>query len=445
MPVNPSIPLQAQPLKLMDPAQMMSLQTLSRQNQLGQLQIEDTMRARDEQEQLRSLFRDPSLVDPKTGTVSLEGLQRAYSVSPKVGMELAKNRQVSLKAIADLDKVQLEAKAAEAKQARDALALVGDQDTFTAWRLEQIARNPRLATAIPEGFDPKWQRQNVMDADKFIAQNTPKIEMKDVGGKIMAVDVNPVTNPAIKGTSLDKTPSPEAALTDKRTREAQAETRRANLERERQAGEAAERADWQYDADRGLLVNKRTGATKPVTAEGAPVSNDAKVSDVERTAAGYANRMTASAEIMRGLEAKGVGKPEASEVAAGLTPGKEARKIAQNVARSPDRQQFHQAQEDWVRAKLRKESGAVIADEEMDREIRTYFPQVGDSAAVIKQKADARRVAEEAMVKSAGRAQVTRPQGEIKAKVEAAGWTYEPAKYEYRIGPGGKIQRKLRG
>ena len=55
------------------------------------------------------------------------------------------------------------------------------------------------------------------------------------------------------------------------------------------------------------------------------------------------------------------------------------------------------------RAKLRKESGAVIADEEMDREIRVYFPQLGDSTAVISQKRDSRKVAQDAMIRSAGR------------------------------------------
>lgn len=34
---------------------------------------------------------------------------------------------------------------------------------------------PRGLT-LPPAFDPQWQRQNVMDADKFIAQNTPKAD-----------------------------------------------------------------------------------------------------------------------------------------------------------------------------------------------------------------------------------------------------------------------------
>ena len=69
---------------------------------------------------------------------------------------------------------------------------------------------------------------------------------------------------------------------------------------------------------------------------------------------------------------------------------------AGNTVESSLRQQYSQAQMDWVRAKLRKESGAVIGADEMADEITT-FPQLGDGDAVIAQKAQARRVSEKAM------------------------------------------------
>jgi len=51
---------------------------------------------------------------------------------------------------------------------------------------------------------------------------------------------------------------------------------------------------------------------------------------------------------------------------------------------------------------LRKESGAAIGKEEMESEYRTYFPQTGEGPGVIAQKAEARRVATEAMRLNAG-------------------------------------------
>jgi len=75
----------------------------------------------------------------------------------------------------------------------------------------------------------------------------------------------------------------------------------------------------------------------------------------------------------------------------GLTTG-----IA-NLTESSGRQQYRQAQENWVTANLRAESGAVIGTEEMEKEIKKYFPQVDDKPQVIEQKSKSRRSAELAM------------------------------------------------
>jgi len=81
---------------------------------------------------------------------------------------------------------------------------------------------------------------------------------------------------------------------------------------------------------------------------------------------------------------------------AGLTTG------LANVSESAGRQQYRQAQENWVTANLRPESGAVIGEGEMEKEITKYFPQVNDDAKTIDQKARARRDTELAMTVRAG-------------------------------------------
>lgn len=57
---------------------------------------------------------------------------------------------------------------------------------------------------------------------------------------------------------------------------------------------------------------------------------------------------------------------------------------------SPEQQQYIQAQRDFINAVLRRESGAVIAETEFANAQKQYFPVVGDSQAVIKQKRTAR-------------------------------------------------------
>jgi hypothetical protein len=97
---------------------------------------------------------------------------------------------------------------------------------------------------------------------------------------------------------------------------------------------------------------------------------------------------------------------------AGLTTG-----IA-NYSETSGRQQYRQAQENWVTANLRAESGAVIGTDEMEKEIKKYFPQVDDKPEVIKQKVDARKSAELSMEVRGGpalkvikKAQQARPTG----------------------------------
>jgi hypothetical protein len=75
-----------------------------------------------------------------------------------------------------------------------------------------------------------------------------------------------------------------------------------------------------------------------------------------------------------------------------------------NISASDELQQYRQAADDWIRAKLRRESGAVIAPQEMAKEYQIYFPRIGDGQKVIDQKQRARVEAENSMKTASGRA-----------------------------------------
>ncbi len=57
-----------------------------------------------------------------------------------------------------------------------------------------------------------------------------------------------------------------------------------------------------------------------------------------------------------------------------------------NYGLDPQAQKFEQAKRDFVNAVLRRESGAVISEEEFANADQQYFPQPGDSREVIAQK-----------------------------------------------------------
>lgn len=110
-----------------------------------------------------------------------------------------------------------------------------------------------------------------------------------------------------------------------------------------------------------------------------------ELSQAQQTAAGFAGRMESAESVLSSLEAQPDYSPaDLGDYLAGGVP------LLGNYATSERGQQYRQAQGDWVRAKLRKESGAAIGKDEFEGEVQTYFPQPGDSPAVIEQKRQAR-------------------------------------------------------
>jgi hypothetical protein len=165
------------------------------------------------------------------------------------------------------------------------------------------------------------------------------------------------------------------------------------------------------------------GAAVPVMGTaGQPLQGaGAKLTEDQGKSAGFAFRMEESTKIFNQpvLDKSGQpmidpksGKPITLEQAygqpnkyqsimraipsAGLTTG-----IA-NLSEDTGRQQYRQAQENWVSANLRPESGAVLGADEIEKEIIKYFPQTSDKPETIAQKARARRDTELALRVRAG-------------------------------------------
>lgn len=67
--------------------------------------------------------------------------------------------------------------------------------------------------------------------------------------------------------------------------------------------------------------------------------------------------------------------------------------VAANYFRSPEGQKYMQSAREWIRAYLRRESGAAISADEFRQDFLTFFPQPNDDAATIEQKRQARMLA----------------------------------------------------
>lgn len=118
----------------------------------------------------------------------------------------------------------------------------------------------------------------------------------------------------------------------------------------------------------------------------------------QKAAAGFAERMVNSEGILSQL-------PQGALPTTGTSMAASVPFVGGYLERqvmSGEQQKFKQAASDWIRAKLRKESGAAIGEQEMEQEYETYFPMPGDGPEVIAQKAEARKIATQAMIKNAG-------------------------------------------
>jgi len=113
------------------------------------------------------------------------------------------------------------------------------------------------------------------------------------------------------------------------------------------------------------------------------------VSQSERTADTYYQRMVGATKDIESMEDKGY-NPSAGDSILSQFPGG-------NFLVGDDYQKYEASAREWIRAKLRKESGAEIPPREMQGEFETYFYVPGDSQATIKQKRALRARAELAM------------------------------------------------
>jgi len=119
-----------------------------------------------------------------------------------------------------------------------------------------------------------------------------------------------------------------------------------------------------------------------VTAAG--IAPEKPATESELKAASFATRIEQSINTLNGVESyiNGLGT---IAFKIGLK--------APNFLKDAEMQQYQQAERDFINAQLRRESGAVISDEEFANARQQYFPQPGDKPETLAQKKVARETA----------------------------------------------------
>ncbi|MFT0875128.1 hypothetical protein VRZ08_01100 [Rhodopseudomonas sp. G2_2311] len=140
-----------------------------------------------------------------------------------------------------------------------------------------------------------------------------------------------------------------------------------------------------------------------------------KTTEAQAKASNFAARMQKAEGILGGLQDQG---RSFWQRAAGSVP------MVGNYMQSTEYQRYKQAASAFITAMLRQESGAAISQSEFDRYEKELFPQPGDDASVVKQKASMRSAAIEQMSRSAGPGfKGPSPSGTVNVGGKAVNWS----------------------
>jgi hypothetical protein len=193
---------------------------------------------------------------------------------------------------------------------------------------------------------------------------------------------------ALLSPYLQDTNAKEAALLDLQYKRAQI----ANIGESNSIARAKLAEDKrQFDLTTGKAGTSTTGSSTISSVTGKPLS------ETERVSLGYATRMQQAGTLI-----DQIGKDFT-----GVTSYVGNSPKMPNFLKSEDRQKFEQAQRNFVNAVLRRESGAVISEEEFANAKQQYFPQPGDTSGVVEQKQQNRMTAINNMLSAGGQPAMT--------------------------------------
>ncbi|WP_431018231.1 hypothetical protein [Burkholderia gladioli] len=402
MALDPNIALQVQAPQIQNPlttyAQVAGIQNAQQQNALTGLAIQQAQRQQGQADALNEAFKAPGAVnaDGSLNSASiLGGLAQsgAGSAIPGVAKQLTEAQTARLQQ----QKSALELGSQHASAIGQVLAGVNDQASYD--RALQYGRSTfgdSAVASLPAQYDPtvvnqlraqtQTLQQQLEQQNKLVDQQLAQSQFAETQRHNAATEAS-----TIRGQDMT----------------AETAARQQNL-----------RA-LEYDPKTGAIINKATGqAIQAVGADGKPLAGTSQQpTEYQSKSAGFSARMLASDKILTDLQGKY--NPWAINAKTGLEGiygiGGVLSSGANNFL-SDSNQRAEQAQRDFVNAVLRQESGASISPAEFDNAKKQYFPQPGDSDAVIAQKAANRQIAIQGMTRGAGPAafqpQVSAPAGQ---------------------------------
>lgn len=384
MTLDPSIALGFRGLQLNDPMEQagraMALSQMGVQNQFMQQKMDESNRlsalAASRQKAFAASNGDPNkFLSSLAAAGDIEGAQAYQEHLLKLQKDAGDIRSKQIKDAGDMQKLRGEVAqfiasggtVGHVQRGMEILNSYGDEQgvRYLTDGLQQV---PNPTPEQVRSYVAPFVQSN-LTAEQF---TMPKFE--DIGGAKVNV------NPNVQVAPLSKTQTPESIASNAVAREGHQVTMRGQNMADQRAREGHAITMRGQDLTNARAAEKnKIDATQP------------KLTESQGKAQFYGTRAKAAHDILSDLQGKYSPMAVNAKMGAADIPvlGGIAGPIANSMLTSND-QRAEQAQRDFVNAILRQESGAVISEPEFKNAQKQYFPQPGDSKAVLKQKKENR-------------------------------------------------------
>jgi hypothetical protein len=328
---------------------------------------------------LRDYFAKLGDADPDIKTVSA-------IVGPKRGVEIAEG----MVAFRGLQRKEYDDKQVKM---RDVLAGFGastDAQREAAYphiRQEFISAGLMKPEDAPETYDPAWYQQRVDYGKAQVKAGTREIKTRNADGSetIRIVKDEPTATPFESAAPVKPPVNHMVTVPGPNGQPIQ----RLATEDELKAGVPAYRAPVVGPRDApswilrdGVALKVSDAQLKPGDKPYAVAGAGAKApTGAQNKTLGFFNRAKQAADDLETVE---------TEISQKGLGGQAWMAAMPNALQGQAAQTYQQAQRAFTEARLRKDSGAAIPDQEFDNDRKTYFVQPGDTPATLAQKTRAR-------------------------------------------------------
>jgi hypothetical protein len=434
MAIDSNIALGVKPIQIDSPlnslAQLYQLKNAQSQGQMNDLNMQERTRSIEDSNKLRDLYAQPGF-----DMSSPDSMRKVMGISPSQGMAIQKSQLDNRKTQSEIDKISFDtaskshsiyqntlgALAYSPNLTKDAVVQAG-QGLVQAGVLKPEVLQQQLAGLSDDPIALKAQLLQGVHAqltpDELLKAFAPKPTQMDNGQSISFRDTNPNSptyGQMTGGAPVMKMQSPESIASNNTTMRGQnmssatAAAGRAQSAQQFGVTQAAGKVPSGYRAAAdGSMVFIPGGPADPNSGTKTPTEFQGK-------SATFGARAEQADKIISSLDGKyspsAINSKMSMEATAGV--GGVLGAAANKFILSSEDQRAEQAQRDFINAVLRQESGAAIAPSEFQNAAKQYFTQPGDGPAVIKQKAEDRKLAIQGFKNSAGKAAFSKAASEV--------------------------------